>query len=347
VLPSEIIMKKRVIRGKIIRENWMNDNGLSDMMNLIKRQKWERLFRRRELMHTAACKEFYANLTMFHYKKKKVARSRVRGVEIEFDSMRLASILGVPGNTGIYEYVKEMWEESKFIKPLEIIRKFANDELINEARRVKSTEMKPFQRFLHFLVMKTIIPLFGKRDTTNFMDLTYMDHLSMRRLVNLPRVMMRHMSYVISVKDHELPYGDWMTMVFEAFDVPLIDKQGEEPKRYDFFEEAFLSMCQLKRENGVRRDDEEVAPVENEEMNEEEKVQPDFDWEAVVDEVALQGESGSGEKFYDAEDEVHGSAAVVEEVSEVPTPTSVQQKETEASGVTPRPQLEAYQILFS
>ncbi|GAB2292867.1 hypothetical protein Dimus_027097 [Dionaea muscipula] len=23
---------------------------------------------------------------------------------------------------------------------------------------------------------------------------------------------MRHMSYVISVKDHELPYGDWMTM---------------------------------------------------------------------------------------------------------------------------------------
>ncbi|GAB2295965.1 hypothetical protein Dimus_030111 [Dionaea muscipula] len=69
-------------------------------------------------------------------------------------------------------------------------------------------------------------------------------------------------------------------------------------------------------ENGVwwlgsgenrRRDDEEAAPVENEEMNEEERAQPDFDWETMVDEAALQGESGSGEKFSDGEDEVQGS----------------------------------------
>ncbi|GAB2303715.1 hypothetical protein Dimus_037699, partial [Dionaea muscipula] len=57
-------------------ENWMNENGLSDVMNLIKRQKWETLFRRRELMHIDSCKEFYANLTLFHYKKNEVARSR-------------------------------------------------------------------------------------------------------------------------------------------------------------------------------------------------------------------------------------------------------------------------------
>ncbi|GAB2285930.1 hypothetical protein Dimus_020361 [Dionaea muscipula] len=251
-------------------------------------------------MHTAACKEFYANLTMYHYKKK-----------------------------------KEVWEESKYIKPLEITRKFANDEMITAARRVKSTEMKPFQRFVHFVVMKNVVPRFGKRDTTSFMDLTYMDHLSMRRLVNLPRVMMIHMSYVISVKDHELPYGDWLTMVFKAFNVPLVDKQGEEPKRYDFLEETFLTMCKLKRENGVwwlgmgeqrRRDDEaeEVnneAPAENiehEEVNEEEEVQNDFDWEAVHKEAEIQRESGSAEKFYDAEDEVQGSEDVIEEVPDVP-----------------------------
>ncbi|GAB2289995.1 hypothetical protein Dimus_024292 [Dionaea muscipula] len=50
-------------------------------------------------MHTAACKEFYANLTVFIYKKKEIAKSRVKGVEIEFDSMKLASILDVPGHT--------------------------------------------------------------------------------------------------------------------------------------------------------------------------------------------------------------------------------------------------------
>ncbi|GAB2279139.1 hypothetical protein Dimus_013794 [Dionaea muscipula] len=43
--------------------------------------------------------------------------------------------------------------------------------------------------------------------------------------------MMRHMSYVISVKDHELPYGDWLTMVFEAFGVPLVETIGEEMRK--------------------------------------------------------------------------------------------------------------------
>ncbi|GAB2294902.1 hypothetical protein Dimus_029093 [Dionaea muscipula] len=81
-------------------------------------------------MHIDAVKEFYTRLTMRHYKKKEVARSSVRGVEIEFDHLRLASILGIPGNNGICEYIKDAWEESKYSKPLEIIRKFANDETI-------------------------------------------------------------------------------------------------------------------------------------------------------------------------------------------------------------------------
>ncbi|GAB2299773.1 hypothetical protein Dimus_033828 [Dionaea muscipula] len=177
----------------------MNENGLSNVMEIVKRQKWENLFKRRELVHIDAVKEFYAKITVTHLKKKDVVKSKVRGVDLEFDHEKLATILGVPGKNGICEYIKEVWEESKYTKPLEITRIFANDDTIMKARRVKSVEMKPSQRFIHFLVMKNVIPRFGKRDTTSFMDLSYMDHLTARRLVNLPRVMMRHMSYVISI----------------------------------------------------------------------------------------------------------------------------------------------------
>ncbi|GAB2299795.1 hypothetical protein Dimus_033849 [Dionaea muscipula] len=130
-------------------------------------------------------------------KKKDIVKSKVRGVEIEFDHEKLATILGIPGNNGICEYVKDVWEESKYIKPLEIT--------------------------------------------------------------------------LVSTKDHESPYGDWMTMIFEAFGVPLVIKKGEEPKKYDFFEDTFLTMCKLTRENGIwwigsgenrRRDDDEAAPEE-------------------------------------------------------------------------------------
>ncbi|GAB2278554.1 hypothetical protein Dimus_013231 [Dionaea muscipula] len=70
-------------------------------------------------------------------------------------------------------------------------------------------------------------------------------------------------------------------MVFEEFGVSLVDKKGEEPNRYDYFKETFLTMCKLIRENGVwwigtgenrRRDDarEEEGPAEDVHEEEEE-----------------------------------------------------------------------------
>ncbi|GAB2290714.1 hypothetical protein Dimus_024988 [Dionaea muscipula] len=70
-------------------------------MELIKRQRWENLFKRRELVHIDAVKEFYAKMSVIHLKKKDVVKSKVRGVEIEFDHEKLATILGVPGTNGI------------------------------------------------------------------------------------------------------------------------------------------------------------------------------------------------------------------------------------------------------
>ncbi|GAB2299216.1 hypothetical protein Dimus_033287, partial [Dionaea muscipula] len=46
----------------------------------------------------------------------------------------------VPDNNGICEYIKEVREESKYIKPLEITRKFANDDMIMAARRGEHME---------------------------------------------------------------------------------------------------------------------------------------------------------------------------------------------------------------
>ncbi|GAB2267909.1 hypothetical protein Dimus_002883 [Dionaea muscipula] len=231
-----------------------------------------------------------------HLRKKDVVKSKVRGVDLEFDNEKLATILGVPGKNGICEYIKEVWEESKYTKPLEITRRFANDATIMKARRVQSVEMKPSQRFIHFLVMKNVIPRFGKRDTSSFMDLTYMDHLMARRLVNLPRVMMRHMSYVISMKDHELPYGDWLTLVFEAFGVPLVIKKEKNQR----------NMISLKTPSSP-----------------------------LIDEATVEGESGSGEKFYDAEEEAQGSPELPDEIPAEATPSSTQQKDKEPSGVDP------------
>ncbi|GAB2290260.1 hypothetical protein Dimus_024542 [Dionaea muscipula] len=142
-----------------------------------------------------------------------------------------------------------------------------------------------------------------------------------KRKVNPPRVMIGHTSYVISMKDHELPYEIGSPWFLRHSGVPLVDKKGEEPKRYDFFQDTFLTMCKLTRENEIwwigseriRRDDDVDVP-EKEAEEEDEGNKDDFDWEAVIDEATVEGESGSGEKFYDAKDENQGSPEVQEEI---------------------------------
>ncbi|GAB2294545.1 hypothetical protein Dimus_028750 [Dionaea muscipula] len=90
-------------------------------------------------------------MTVIHLKKKDVVKSSVKGISIEFDHEQCVAILDVLEEAGICEYIKEVWEESRYTKPLEITRRFANDATIMKARRVRSVEMKPSQRFIHFL----------------------------------------------------------------------------------------------------------------------------------------------------------------------------------------------------
>ncbi|GAB2288335.1 hypothetical protein Dimus_022668 [Dionaea muscipula] len=147
------------------------------------------------------------------------------------------------------------------------------------------------------------------------MDLTYMEYLLSIRKINLPRVIIRHMAYVINVPNHELPYGELLTRIFEAFHVPLNYKKGEDPKR---------------------RDDEIDAPATNEEeaVNDEDEIQG----EEVEKETEIQEGSGSDDKFYDVQVEVEAPADEVPAASEFPASpadSTTVQKEKAPAGVDP------------
>ncbi|GAB2265529.1 hypothetical protein Dimus_000577 [Dionaea muscipula] len=83
-----------------------------------------------------------------------------------------------------------------------------------------------------------------------------------------------------------------------------------------------------------RRDDDE-ATQEEEAEGEDEGNRVDFDWEAVIDEATVEGESGSGEKFYDAKEDAQGSPELPNEIPARATTDSTQQKDKEPSGVDP------------
>ncbi|GAB2281713.1 hypothetical protein Dimus_016283 [Dionaea muscipula] len=80
-----------------------------------------------------------------------------------------------------------------------------------------------------------------------------------------------------------------------------------------------------------RRDDDNVP---EEEAQEEEGNQAEFDWEVVIDEAAEQGESGSDDKFFDAQVDVEEPMMKLRLLRSGCSRFG-STKETEASGVDP------------
>ncbi|GAB2288558.1 hypothetical protein Dimus_022888 [Dionaea muscipula] len=182
---------------------------------------------------------------------------------------------------GICEYIKEVWEESRYTKPLEITRRFANDATIMKARRVQSSRDETFSKVYSFSGNE-------KCDTSIWEE--------------------RHLK-LLGLDIYGSLNGKEVSQSATTFGVPLVIKKGEEPKKYDFFEDTFLTMCKLTREDGIwwigsgenrRRDDDEAAPEEEAE-GDDERNKDDFDWEAVIDEATVEGESESDDQFYDAQ----------------------------------------------
>ncbi|GAB2303011.1 hypothetical protein Dimus_037002 [Dionaea muscipula] len=103
----------------------------------------------------------------------------------------------------------------------------------------------------------------------------------------------------------------------------------------DVWEESkYIKPLEITKGSGEnRRRDDAVDVPEGEAEEEIERNQGDFDWEAVVDEATVEGESGSGEKFYDAEDKDQSSPEVNEEIPAAVLQSSAQQKEQDTSGV--------------
>ncbi|GAB2265671.1 hypothetical protein Dimus_000711 [Dionaea muscipula] len=84
-----------------------------------------------------------------------------------------------------------------------------------------------------------------------------------------------------------------------------------------------------------RRRDDDVNAQEGEAEKEDEGNKDDFDWEAVIDEAAVEGNPDAEKGFMMLEDETRGSPEVREEIPPVAHKARLRQKEQDNCGVDP------------
>ena len=99
-MPSPILaqlLQRSVVRGKIVKVQYFEEQGLGVFLKKLRPQGWLELFTNTQLgCSVTELVEFYANC----YVTKGVVTSEVGGKKIRFDAPKLGEIPGVPA-TGL------------------------------------------------------------------------------------------------------------------------------------------------------------------------------------------------------------------------------------------------------
>lgn len=135
----------------------------------------------------------------------------------------IGQILGIP-NTRWCHYVKRSLPPMDGLpNALEIIRKLSHDLCAEECSKVTKNVMLPLHKLLFVVVHKVILPKGQKRTEANYLDLTLMELLLSRQEINLPALMLSHMSCICmeDTKLHFLGYRFWLCELFEHFQIPV------------------------------------------------------------------------------------------------------------------------------
>lgn len=137
-------------------------------------------------------------------------------VPVIFDGARLRQILQVPAS-GFDDFASDYDDDCL------LTTKFSQGRIKNIMHRVLKGEMKPFHKLLLEFVDKCVLPRTKRRHKASLCNLAIMYVLDLDLLINLPALMIKHMSRIVdpSPGPHGLAYGFFLFSVFAAFVVPL------------------------------------------------------------------------------------------------------------------------------
>lgn len=185
------------------------------------------------LVYEGEVVEFYVNLEVVD---KGRVKSQVHGVQFELSKTVLGEILHVVV-VGYADYDKEKSSNCS------LTTKFTRDRVTDGSRRVLKGEMGSDHKLLFKLVNKCLLPRTERRHETSYKDLGVMDMIDTCQKVNLPLLMIKHMTRVITPKKdvHGLAYVFFLTKVFEAKGVPL--GEGKKRSRKEMFDRKTPQEC--------------------------------------------------------------------------------------------------------
>ncbi|CAH9142341.1 unnamed protein product [Cuscuta epithymum] len=198
----------------------------SDFAEFIVFQHWENLYDSKNCpaVYPKLVAEFLANLII----KENVISSRVQNTKILLDTEDLGVILGVP-SSGECAYDKIEW-------PLDCVSQdvalqYFDPTITGSSLHVAS--LSPVHKLLFYFVHHNLVPRLEGRSSPSRAEVAYMYLLANKIPINLPGLMLAHLSFIISTSSRKngIPYAPFFTKIFQSKQIPLDDFHPEEENK--------------------------------------------------------------------------------------------------------------------
>lgn len=213
--------------------------------------------------------QFYARLRLSRGR----VFTKVNGVEIQFDEAWLLTLLRV-SNGGVVEYDENL--VLNYILLRDIVKKFSGGHSLGKCTSLNQTQLFQIHKMLYNLVRRSVVPRIEWRNQCTKMDLTYMELLESGIQIDLPKLI-THMAHIANDGTRSLAYGSIITVILQAFEVPLDEELGEKIPGKEIMGDIALTNHGLHVIDGVIIKIEQTSKPsqeEEEESHEEEKENP-------------------------------------------------------------------------
>ncbi|XP_059295403.1 uncharacterized protein LOC132048727 [Lycium ferocissimum] len=231
---------QKVLLGRVIDPEIVGHKALEKLMEVLKSKKWEHLMEGPVVAYEKEVADFFINL---RYTSDYSLVYQVGAVEFTLDEEQLGTILGVP-----IDGVSRLEEGDKATADFKLHIVKRGEQVTTET--ICKKQMKSQYQLLFEFVNKVMLPRTEKRCIASKMDLVLMEILDGGHLISLPGIMLQHMIKVVDVKDgkHSLPYGFFLTKVFEHFKVST-SKASKRTKK-QMFSMSILEECECVPKKG-------------------------------------------------------------------------------------------------
>jgi len=137
-------LQRSVVRGKVVRTEYFQEQGLEVFLEKLRAQGWLSLFTNTQMgCSVPELAEFYANCVI----TDGVVISKVNGKEVRFDAQKLGEILGVP-STGFDLYVRGDKSVFGAARLLELAQKLSQQTGLQTPKSVKKGDMISLNQLL-------------------------------------------------------------------------------------------------------------------------------------------------------------------------------------------------------